>query len=273
MKADRGRRACRRLRERLVWPLAAIILAACSTPEIRDGAPRDRDVSHIPDAVPRVEPITAAGNKSPYEVFGKRYVVLPTSKGYRERGIASWYGTKFHGRHTSNGEPYDMFSMSAAHKTLPIPSYVQVTNLDTGRQVIVRVNDRGPFHDDRIIDLSWAAAKKLGFADHGTARVEVVAIDPARYQRNSVESPSMAGGAPTGTFLQTGAFASPGTAEQRRAQLEARLGHPVVVKEEAVDGRTLFKVLVGPIADHEVLAQLQNTLRQLENLRPFVVYH
>lgn len=258
----------------LAWLLAALLLAACSTPTVKDGPPaRDVDISRIPDAVPRVEPITAAGNKSPYEVFGKRYVVMPTSKGYRETGLASWYGSKFHGRHTSNGEPYDMFAMSAAHKSLPIPTYVQVTNLDNGRKVIVRVNDRGPFHSDRIIDLSYVAAKKLGFADHGTARVEVVAIDPARFQRNTVEAPSMANAAPSGTFLQTGAFTSASAAEQRRIELQQKLGHSVVVREDEVGGRTLFKVLVGPIADHELLAQLQTTLAQLENLKTFVVYH
>ena len=150
--------------------------------------PRDIDVSNLPNAVPKVEPIRKAGNKSPYTVFGKTYRVLPSSLGYRERGIASWYGNKFHGRKTSNGEIYSMYEMTAAHKSLPIPSYVKVTNLDNGRTVIVRVNDRGPFHGDRIIDLSYAAAKKLDYSNKGTANVEVVAIDPRAHQANSRQS-------------------------------------------------------------------------------------
>ena len=144
--------------------------------------PRDIDVSNLPDAVPKVEPIRKAGNKSPYTVLGKTYQVLPSSLGYRERGIASWYGNKFHGRKTSNGEIYSMYEMTAAHKSLPIPSYVKVTNLDNGRTVVVRVNDRGPFHGSRIIDLSYAAAKKLDYSNKGTANVEVVAIDPRARQ-------------------------------------------------------------------------------------------
>lgn len=147
--------------------------------------PRDVDVSNLPDAVPKVELIRKAGNKSPYTVFGKTYQVLPSNKGYRERGVASWYGKKFHGRKTSNGETYDMYAMTAAHKSLAIPSYVKVTNLDNGRTVIVRVNDRGPFHGGRIIDLSYAAAKKLDYSAKGVANVEVVAIDPHTYQGKS----------------------------------------------------------------------------------------
>ena len=155
-----------------------------------DGAPaEDRDVSGIPDAVPKAETITRAGNKNPYTVFGKTYQLLPQGGVYRAQGTASWYGTKFHGRKTANGETYDMYGMTAAHKTLPIPSYVKVTNLKNQRSVIVRVNDRGPFHGDRIIDLSYAAAKKLDYSGVGTARVEVEAIDPGDYQRNSVERP------------------------------------------------------------------------------------
>ena len=151
-----------------------------------DGPPlRDIDVSNLPDAVPKVELIRKAGNKSPYTVFGKTYQVLPSNKDYRERGIASWYGKKFHGRKTSNGETYDMYAMTAAHKSLAIPSYVKVTNLDNGRTVIVRVNDRGPFHGGRIIDLSYAAAKKLDYSAKGVANVEVVAIDPHTYQGKS----------------------------------------------------------------------------------------
>ena len=139
----------------------------------------------LKDAVPRKEPKSKGGNKSPYKVFGKRYYVMPSAKGYREQGLASWYGIKFHGHKTSNGETYDMYQMSAAHKSLPLPSYVRVTNLANNRSVIVRVNDRGPFHGDRLIDLSFAAATKLDFIDSGTARVNIEAIDVDNYHGSS----------------------------------------------------------------------------------------
>lgn len=160
--------------------VAASLLAGCgSAPGRRDGAPSRRlDPDNIEDAVPRKDPITRAGNKNPYTVLGKTYRILPSSKGYRARGVASWYGTKFHGENTANGERYDLYEMTAAHCTLPIPTYVLVTNLENGRQCVVRVNDRGPFESSRLIDLSYAAATKLGYVDKGTAQVEVAAIDP-----------------------------------------------------------------------------------------------
>tara|TARA_S200000501_G_scaffold377437_1_gene435834 strand:- start:14725 stop:15750 length:1026 start_codon:yes stop_codon:yes gene_type:complete len=150
-----------------------------------DSAPKTKlDVKRIKDAVPRVEPKSRGGNFSPYTVLGKTYTVLDSSKGYKARGDASWYGTKFHGRLTSNGERYNMYAMSAAHKSLPIPTYVKVTNLENRRQIIVRVNDRGPFYPGRIIDLSYAGASKLDMLKKGTARVEVEAIDPRQWKKN-----------------------------------------------------------------------------------------
>ncbi|NRA20037.1 MAG: septal ring lytic transglycosylase RlpA family protein [Oceanospirillaceae bacterium] len=142
------------------------------------------DVSHVADAVPKVEPLSRGGNRSRYKVFGKEYSVLASSAGYSETGGASWYGKKFHGYLTANGEKYDMFKMSAAHKSLPIPTYVEVTNLANGRKIIVRVNDRGPFHKGRIIDLSYAAASKLDMLKQGTSQVSVVAIDPKTWQQS-----------------------------------------------------------------------------------------
>ncbi|MCB2263863.1 MAG: septal ring lytic transglycosylase RlpA family protein [Candidatus Thiosymbion ectosymbiont of Robbea hypermnestra] len=136
--------------------------------------------SEIADAKPKVEPRSKYGNPKSYVVFGKRYYTKASSKGYVERGMASWYGKKFHGRKTSNGERYNMYAMTAAHKALPLPTYVRVTLLANRRSVVVRVNDRGPFHGRRIIDLSYAAARKLGMATRGTALVEVRAIDPRR---------------------------------------------------------------------------------------------
>src|SRR5690606_35183101 len=143
----------------------------------QDGAPWwDVDVSQIPDATPMLHYGRLKANHN--TVLGKSYYPMPDARNYRETGTASWYGTKFHGQDTANGESYDLYGMTAAHKTLPLPSYVKVTNLDNGRQVTLRVNDRGPFYSDRIIDLSFAAAKKLGFAESGTARVRVEGIDP-----------------------------------------------------------------------------------------------
>lgn len=146
----------------------------------RDGAPWwDVDVSRIPDAVPM--PHYGKFKANPYTVFGQTYYPISDARNYRATGIASWYGTKFHGQATANGEAYDLYGMTAAHKTLPLPSYVRVTNLENGRTVILRVNDRGPFYSDRIIDLSFAAAKKLGYAESGTARVKVEGIDPHQW--------------------------------------------------------------------------------------------
>ena len=157
----------------------------------RDGPPLTVvDVANKPLPIPKNEPRIKRGNVSPYTVFGVTYEVMPSAAGYQEIGTASWYGRKFHGRLTSSGEVYDMFEFTAAHKSLPIPSYVQVTNLANQEQIIVRVNDRGPFAEGRIIDLSWAAAQRLGFADKGTARVELVILahpDAVERSANPVE--------------------------------------------------------------------------------------
>jgi len=153
-----------------------------------DGAPSKHEIpvnlSRIPDAVPKDEPKCKYGNPEKYKVLRKTYRVLATSKGFRDRGHASWYGNKFHGYHTSNGEKYDMYAMTAAHKTLPIPTYLHVKNLDNGKDVIVKVNDRGPFHGGRILDLSYAAAHKIGMLGKGTAHVEITALDAKAFQRD-----------------------------------------------------------------------------------------
>ncbi|WP_259759102.1 septal ring lytic transglycosylase RlpA family protein [Pseudomonas sp. GCEP-101] len=156
----------------------------------RDGAPWwDVDVSRIPDAVPM--PHNGPFKNNPYTVLGKTYYPLNNASTYSVVGTASWYGTKFHGQATANGEQYDLYGMTAAHKTLPLPSYVRVTNLDNGKSVIVRVNDRGPFYSDRVIDLSFAAAKKLGYAETGTAHVKVEGIDPDRWWAAQGKQPPM----------------------------------------------------------------------------------
>ena len=171
--------------KRLLLPILVLVLAGCQTAR-RGGfyqddgpgaGPPPVEVARIADAVPKPEPRSRGGNP-PYTVMGRQYVPLADARGYRERGVASWYGRKFHGRQTSNGETYDMHAMTAAHKTLPLPSYVRVRNLENGRSAIVRVNDRGPFLNNRIIDLSYAAASKLGIAGTGTGLVEVEAVEP-----------------------------------------------------------------------------------------------
>ena len=174
--------------------LSILLLTACSNLDNKDGAPSGvmlkstSEVMLIPDAIPKVEPRSRYGNPQSYVVFGKRYAVLKSADGYRKRGIASWYGTKFHGKRTSSGEPYDMYAMTAAHKSLPLPSYVRVTNLKNKRSVVVKVNDRGPFHENRIIDLSYAAAIKLGISDGGTGVVQVTVIDPRHANKKRVVS-------------------------------------------------------------------------------------
>jgi rare lipoprotein A len=262
---------------------ACLLVAACGgrgmvapTEPQRDGAPsRAVDLSRIQPVVPRDEEIRRAGNFSPYTVFGKTYEVLPTSRGYREQGYASWYGTKFHGRLTSNGEVYDMYQFTAAHKSLPIPAYVLVHNLENGRELIVRVNDRGPFHDNRIIDLSWAAAAKLGFADQGVARVEVVALDPSTYQVTLAELSRERAGLPAqipppelvaapDSWLQVAALS---TAEAARnlADSVAGLTDLQVVVLPPPGGDILYRVQVGPLREPGSLGVLQ-TLLELNGL-------
>lgn len=158
--------------------LGYVLLSGCVLLEPQDGPPLEPiDLETVTDIVPRYEAKSPNGNPDAYQVFGQTYLVLPESQGFIQRGTASWYGSKFHGNPTSNGEIYDMLAISAAHKTLPLPTYLQVTNLENGRRLVVRVNDRGPFHPERIIDLSYAAAYKLGFADSGTAKVEIRALN------------------------------------------------------------------------------------------------
>lgn len=204
------------------------------------------DPATVKDAIPRVEPLSKGGNKSPYTVLGETYQVLPSGEGYKARGGASWYGLKFHGHQTSNGETYSVYGMTAAHKTLPIPSYVRVTNLANHRSVIVRVNDRGPFHDGRIIDLSYAAAAKLGYIEQGTAQVEVEWIDPRHWQP---EQPDTLPVAQKGVYLQLGAYSRKDMAEELHRKLYAKYNLPVSV-ESGKD--TFHRVKIGPISADDV---------------------
>ena len=205
--------------------------------------------------MPRDEPPAAYGNRSPYTVLGKSYRVRPSAEGYVERGVASWYGQKFHGRQTSSREVYDMCSFSAAHKTLPLPSYVRVTNLDNGREVVVRVNDRGPFHAGRIIDLSFAAAVKLGVDRTGTARVEVRALTGGADLANapaaarvpsSSSSPAPMGSGPQ--RVQVGAYRDRDNARRIARQLEDAGIDDVSIEDVRTDAGKVWRVRIGPLA-------------------------
>lgn len=241
--------------------------------EEKDSGPdQDIDVSDIPDAIPRSELVRLAGNKTPYTVLGKTYYVNLDSKEYSETGYASWYGKKFHGRKTSNGEVYDMFGMTAAHKTLPIPSYVKVTNLANRKSIIVRVNDRGPFHDGRIIDLSYTAAKKLGFHQQGTAKVHVELINPTGPSvANAGPSAGTAGGMKLAgnTFLQAGAFSRREGAEALRDRLSSLLHFDIRVVSDT--GRQLHKVLIGPVVYQDDLLNLRRALLEANLGESYVV--
>lgn len=248
--------------------LSAVLLAACASPGGGgddggvsggggDFGPNMRlDPDSIADAVPRYEPVLRAGNTSPYTVLGKTYTLLPSASGYDENGMASWYGLKFHGNRTANGDVYDMYGMTAAHKTLPIPVYVRVTNLDNGRTAVVRVNDRGPFHDDRIIDLSFAAASKLAMVDRGTARVRVEAIDVGaaspRRRSDTTHPTSLAaegqgGGKAGNQWIQAGVYSDYETAVSLRARLLELLETPVVIQQAGTAEQPLHQVRIGPL--------------------------
>lgn len=224
--------------------LLLALLAACGGREMRDGAGRPIDPSRIDVPEPRPEPRARYGNHSPYTVLGRTYRVLPSARGYRERGLASWYGSKFHGRLTSSGEPFDMYKVSAAHKTLPLPTWVEVTNLENGQTLAVRVNDRGPFKEDRIIDLSYAAAVRLGIVDAGTARVEVRAIDFGTAQDPVVQRPLS-----VPVEIQAGAFSDHAGAERLAATLRAAGLENVRVRTGSVGRKRVWRVRLGPIND------------------------
>tara|TARA_R110002049_G_scaffold87963_8_gene222564 strand:+ start:858 stop:1697 length:840 start_codon:yes stop_codon:yes gene_type:complete len=252
-------------------------LAACTTqPPVTDQPPDDTAVvppksryavqhdfaplkpispEEVVDAVPHPDPILAAGNMSPYVIDGVTYEVLKDYRGYRERGIASWYGAKFTGHETSNGELYDVYQASAAHKSLPIPCFARVTNLDNGKSIVVRVNDRGPFHADRLIDLSYAAAVKLGYMEKGTAPVEVEVIDVVGVDDRRDASYGKY------RYLQLGAFGSETTARTLLAELQNLLSAPVFISPVDAGGTMLYRVRVGPVDDKAHLLALQQRLQ------------
>ncbi len=300
------------------WPLLlvallSICLTACSSTGSggryaldKDALPDDGrvlDPDNIPDAVPIFEQRTPAGNKSPYTVLGETYKVMPESTGYSEIGKVSWYGKKFHGYKTSNGEAYDMYKMSAAHRSLPIPSYVRVTNLANGRTGIVRVNDRGPFHSERIMDLSYAAAVKLDIVRTGTGTVKLEAIEPSGTayavkqsdqdrlpqqsgkkvtqkkplaepvaipadDRPPLDEPQLAPVASSNTYLQAGAFRNQDAAMTLRDKLANLTGRPVNV--DSLQG--YFKVRIGPLEDMNDVQNISDLLVQHNFARPQMVF-
>jgi peptidoglycan lytic transglycosylase len=255
----------------------ALVLAACATtrrppppaPVPFPVPPPPADIAAIPDAVPRAEPHSAHGNPPFYDALGRRYFVLPSADGYDERGVASWYGPTFHGGNTSSGELYDMYGMTAAHKTLPLPTYARVTNLANGRSVVVRINDRGPFVANRIIDLSYTAAAKLDMLREGTAMVEVRALNPgtpalpAGIASTATAAPAPAPAlaaappAPPLLYVQTGAFADPANAERELGRLQAAGLASAFIMPPPAGRSQLYRVRIGPIgsvAEFDALA-------------------
>jgi rare lipoprotein A len=248
----------------------ALFLAACSVGPRREEPPPPSapvpvptpppvpDITSIPDAVPKFEPRSKRGNPPFYTVMGKRYTVLESAEGYVERGVASWYGPKFHGQLTSMGERYDMYAMTAAHKTLPLPAYARVTNLRNGKSVIVRINDRGPFVDNRIIDLSYTAAAKLDMIREGTTLVEVRAITPGKPApviTRAEEQP------PPELFVQAGAFAEEANAIRLRDRLRAAGLSNVMIVAPPERGQRLFRVRLGPVSSVAEFDRLVERLR------------
>ena len=253
-------------------------LAACSTPPLSQSPPLPQDNADVSvseryhveqdsaplrpisqeevfDAIPQADPILRFGNVSPYVIDGVTYNVLEDYRDYREQGTASWYGAKFSGHKTSNGELYDLYQPSAAHKTLPIPSYARVTNLDNGKSIVVRVNDRGPFHSDRIIDLSYAAAVKLGYMEQGTAQVEVEVMEVVGVEDR--RDPLYG----NYRYLQLGAFGREASAQTLVEALKPLLTAEVFVSVVESDGTLLYRVRVGPVDDKSHLLAVQQQLQ------------
>jgi rare lipoprotein A len=246
-----------------------------------DGPPESvpGDLASIPNAVPRDEPFHRYANR-PYTVFGRTYVPVVNKDPYKQRGIASWYGRKFHGQKTASGEPYDMFAMTAAHPTFPIPSYARVTNLKTGQWVVVRINDRGPFHSNRIIDLSYAAAARIGVAGPGSALVEVERVfdSPEPQPALSAQTPALQAAVETpvvveeaaGLWLQLGAFSSRDGAEsfRERAERELSWNHEPV---QVTPREGLYRVRLGPYRNREEALAIADKVRETLGFAPTLI--
>jgi len=240
--------------------LVSLFLTACSSSNSRysmrhDAAPlRAPTELEMQDAIV-TQVIKSASTTRPYEVLGKRYTPMLDETGYSETGIASWYGRKFHGYHTSNGEIYDMFAMTAAHKTLPLPSFVRVTNTANAKSIIVRVNDRGPFHDNRIFDLSYAAAYKLGYHKYGTAEVKLEAITLSDTHARK-------------TYVQVAAGSTLANIEALASTLREQYKLPTnIVEKDAI-----YRLHLGPIKDAQHAQQVLETLKQNQFQNAFLLY-
>ncbi len=257
---------------RVISLLIVLILAGCSsTPsderyDIADDVAPEQSptLDHIEDAQPRYEPKSLAGNKD-YTLRGQRYEIVKDQKGFTQEGNASWYGKKFHGHKTSNGEVYDMYSMTAAHKTLPLPSYVKVTNTNNGKTAIVRVNDRGPFHEGRIIDLSMAAASKLDVIKHGTApvKIELITIDkPASSEEWQSANPNQ-------YFVQLAAVSNQRKAQQIAEQLKMQFETKVdLMKVEKTD---IYRIRLGPYIDRDEAISQRDKAKSQQYPKAFII--
>ncbi len=253
---------------RTVWLFSGIAVAAalftgCSLLD-QDSPdalmpPEVIDVSNVPNATPEPLPLSKYGNPTSYVVAGKRYYTMPASTGYKETGIASWYGTESQGKRTSSGEVYDNYGMTAAHRTLPLPSFVQVTNKQNGRSVIVKINDRGPFHNNRLIELSYVAAVKLGIVGYGTGLVEVTSINPDDYKQ---EPGQILREASKDLYLQAGAFRVRKNAERQRADIVANGLGPASIIEPSLTS-SLYAVQVGPFKDAAAAEKVASALKPM----------
>jgi len=240
--------------------LGILLLNGCALEPRKDGAPDNprKDILSTPNAIPKNEPLSKYGNPESYVVFGKRYYVKTSRQGYKERGGASWYGTKFHGQLTSSREPYDMYKMTAAHKTLPLPSYVKVENLENGKSIIVRVNDRGPFKTGRIIDLSYTAAAKLDMLEQGTSQVEVTLLNTNNHK------PSPQNNETNTLFIQVGAFLSKNNAHLLQTKLkQANFRSNIQTAKSAIAKEKIYRVRLGPFKNRN---HADNTVQRLVNM-------
>lgn len=250
------------------------------------GADTPKNLDEIPDAVPRNEPLHRYANR-PYIALGKTYTPIAPTESFKERGIASWYGKKFHGQRTSSGEVYDMYSMTAAHPTLPIPSYARITNASNGKSVVVRINDRGPFLHQRVIDLSYTAAHKLGIIGNGSSEVEIESLtanggtnvlaknEPVQskpLEKTEIASPAASAAASSNIYLQLGAFKTQEAAESFVAKMRAELGEAgkqlsVFIK----DGFT--RVHLGPYANQNEARSSAEGLKGKLGFKPMLNFH
>jgi len=257
------------MRSALLLAVCLLLLAGCGGPGKKDsdGIPRKQvSARQVKDAKPKPEPLSRYGNHSPYEVLGKRYHVMASAVGYDKTGVASWYGKKFHGRKTSSGETFDMYKATAAHRSLPLPTYAEVTRLDNGRSIIVKINDRGPFVHNRLIDLSYGAAVKLDMIGGGTAPVRVRAITFKKSGQQNTGGPDN-----QDIILQVGAFRDKSRAKQVKQQLsDAGIRRLSVESGRSAAGR-VYRVWIGPLKNSSEIERIVASVIELGLERPHQV--